>query len=140
MIADQALKDFARKLVELSLGNDGRLSDERVQGVLQVLRERPPSNLKPTFHFLHIKVLKLYLYYVKQEIRNSEAVVEHAGRISSEIFESIEQMLSTRYGRVITSQRRENPNLIAGIRVSIADDVFESSIAGNLTGLSGKAE
>ena len=118
MIADQALKDFARKLVELSLGNDGRLSDERVQGVLQVLRERPPSNLKPTFHFLHIKVLKLYLYYV----------------------ESIEQMLSTRYGRVITSQRRENPNLIAGIRVSIADDVFESSIAGNLTGLSGKAE
>ena len=87
-----------------------------------------------------VNFLKLYLYYVKQEIRNSEAVVEHAGRISSEIFESIEQMLSTRYGRVITSQRRENPNLIAGIRVSIADDVFESSIAGNLTGLSGKAE
>ena len=132
MIADQALKDLARKLVGLSLGEDGRLSEERVQGVLQALRERPPSHLK--------QVLKLYLHYVKQEIRKSEAIVEYAGSIGPETLESIENMLSARYGRVITSRGRENPDLIAGVRVSIADDVFESSIAGNLEGLSGRAE
>ncbi len=132
MLADKTEKDFARRLVGLSLGEDGRLSEERVQGVLQALRGKPPSQLK--------QVLKLYLHYVKQEIRKSEAVVEYAGGIGADTLESIENMLSARYGRVITSQSRENSDLIAGIRFTIADDVFESSIAGNLEGLSGRAD
>ena len=124
MLAEKSHKDYARKLVSLSLDEAGRISDERVNAILQVLKEKPPRQLK--------LILKIYLYYIKQEIRRSEAVLEYAGEIQPAAVEAIERDLSSRYHRSVSSVTRENPDLIAGLRVTIGDDVYDASVAGHL--------
>ena len=53
--ADKGLKDFARKLVGLSVDEEGSVTNERVGGVLQALAVRPHRHLRT--------LLKLYLLY-----------------------------------------------------------------------------
>ena len=122
--ADKSLKDFARKLVQLSLDDERRPSPERVGAGLQALTAKPPRQLKT--------LLKLYLYYIKREIRNSEAVIEYSGAVGEGVIREIEALFSARYGRSVTAVGRENPELIAGVRVSVGDDVYDASIEGQL--------
>ncbi len=123
---DKSNKDFAKKLVQLSL-EDGMVSAEKVTAVLATLAENPPRRFKP--------ILKQYLRLAKQEIRKSEAVVEHSGELGEETLRDLKDRLSTRYNRTINVTARENPDLIAGVRVSIADDVYDISLAGQLDNL-----
>ncbi|MEN9813357.1 MAG: hypothetical protein RL479_2043, partial [Verrucomicrobiota bacterium] len=43
--------------------------------------------------------------------------------------------MSRRYGRSITGTARRNDALLAGLRVRVGDDVYESSVAGQLAQL-----
>ncbi len=126
--ADKGLKDFARRLVGLSLDQNRVVTSERVEGVLQALAARPRRNLKT--------ILKLYLLYIRYELRKSEAVVEHAGVISGDSLRRIEEMLTKRYDRAITATARENRDLIAGMRISVGDDVYDATVLGQLEAFS----
>jgi len=120
-----ALKEKARKLVALSLDESGQVSAERVEAVLQALRERRPP--------AHLPLLRLYLRAIEREERKSRAYVAYAGEPSQEALERIRSELSARYGRGIDVQASENRELIAGLRVRIADDVYDASVAGRLS-------
>ena len=122
--ADKALKDFAKRLTQISLDESGQVSEEKVGAVLEALRTKPPHKLKT--------MLKLYLYYIQREIRKSEAVVEHAGAVDPETLDDLQRYFSEHYGRAVTVRTQPSPDLIAGIRASIGDDVYDSSIIGNL--------
>ncbi len=127
MNSDKKEKDFARKLVALSVV-DGQLSQERVAAVLESLSTRPPRPLR--------RLLKLYRRGLFLELRRSQAVVEHAGELNSAVFADLERTFSEQYGRRITVESRSRPDLIAGIRVRVGDDVYDSSISGRLAALS----
>ena len=124
---DKQLVQYAKKLVQISL-EEGRVSDERVNAILQTFAAKPPRRLKT--------ILKFYLYYLKRELRKSQAVIEYAGGITQDRIEAIEKNLSARYGRPITATLSENPELVAGLRVSVADDVYDATVTGNLNNLS----
>jgi F0F1-type ATP synthase delta subunit len=47
----------------------------------------------------------------------------------------IVNQLSAKYGRSITSVLREDPSLIAGLRVVVDCDVYDASIASSLASL-----
>lgn len=126
MDKDSTLKKFAKKLAELSL-EDGLVSAEKVDAVLQTLRQHPPRKPKA--------VLKHYLYYIKQAANRSRAVVEYAGAIDDASIAAIESHLSHNYNRTITTTTVENADLIAGFRISIGDDIFDASVAGRLNNL-----
>ena len=126
MDKESTLKKFAKKLADLSL-EDGLVSAEKVQAVLATLRKHPPRKPKT--------VLKHYLYYIKQEINRSRAVIEYAGQIDEAGIAAIENYLSKNYNRTITTTTVENENLIAGFRISIGDDIFDASVAGRLNNL-----
>ena len=130
MRPDTTPREFARRLVSLSLDETGQVSEERVGAILESLRGRPSRTLKP--------LLKNYLRFIVREIRKSEAVVEHAGEIGATEVREIERALSRRYGRTITSVLRATPGLIAGVRVSVADDIFDASVAGHLDRLANR--
>ena len=130
MRTDRTTKEFARKLASLSLDETGQVSEERVGAILELLRAKSPRNLK--------QLLKNYLRYIAGEIRKGQAVVEYAGEVGSAETREIERSLSRRYGRTITSVLRENPELIAGVRVSVADDIFDSTVAGHLERLANR--
>ncbi|MGF1448923.1 MAG: F0F1 ATP synthase subunit delta [Opitutales bacterium] len=115
---------FARKLVQLSLDETGRLSSERVGLVLEALRKSPPAGLRP--------LLKQYLRLSERERRKYTARIECAGSLEASMQSDLREFLETHYGRSIDFEIQENTALIAGLRVRIADDVWERSVAATL--------
>jgi F-type H+-transporting ATPase subunit delta len=124
------VQQLARQLFKLSVV-DGTLSAERVSGVLQyVEKHRPPHTLA---------VLKSYQRLVLAEIARSQAVVEHAGSVSESVLAAIAAAMSRKYGRPVKSVAKRNDALLAGLRVRVGDDVYESSVAGQLGTLASAA-
>ncbi len=127
MVAPKQVRQTARILLKVSL-EDGAVIEERVAGVLAWFEKTQPSQ--------GLAILREYHRLVLAEINKSSARIEHAGSLPAEAVTAIAACLSKRYSRPVTASARENPVLIAGLRVSIGDDVFESSIAGQLETLS----
>jgi F-type H+-transporting ATPase subunit delta len=120
------IQQLARQLFKLSVEN-GALSPQRVAGVLEyVEKHRPPHS---------IGVLKAYQRLVTAEIARSRAVVEHAGTINPAVLDQIAASMTQRYSRAISSIAQRNDSLLAGLRVRVGDDVYESSVAGHLATL-----
>ncbi len=126
MKQDQQIKKFAKQLLQVSL-EGGVVSGERIDGVLKSLAKNPPRH--------HIATLKAYLKLVEREVAKGTAMVSHAGELSSEVIAGIVNQLSAKYGRTITAILREDPSLIAGLRVVVGCDVYDASIASSLASL-----
>ncbi len=120
------LRAFIKQLVQLSLV-DGLVSAEQVAGVLAYLEKNPPA--RPQV------VLQAYHKAIAAELAKGEARVEHAGPVGPEALTAIAAALGKRYGRPVTSVAIPNPALLAGMRVRIGDDIYESSVAGQLAAL-----
>ena len=106
---------------------DGVLSADRVSGVLAYVDKHQPAN--------PVMVLKAYARYVAAELAKGEAVVEHAGAINEATLAAIAAAMTKKYGRPVTASAKPNAALLAGLRVSVGDDTYESSIAGQLAAL-----
>ncbi|PTY05222.1 hypothetical protein DB347_17285 [Opitutaceae bacterium EW11] len=126
MSSQKQIQHLARQLFRLSLA-DGRLSDERVAGVLEYVEKTKPAHATA--------VLKAFHRLVAAEVARGQAVVEHAGPVSAETLQSIASSLTKRYGRPIAAASRPNPALLAGLRVRVGDDIYESSVSGQLSQL-----
>jgi len=130
MRASQQSRQFARHLFRLSLAG-GVVSTERVAAVLAHLQAHPPRQA--------LAVLKAYHGLVAAQLARNRALVEHAGAIDDTILRTIADALAHRYQRPIAAAAQPNPALIAGLRIRVGDDVYESSIAGQLAALAGSA-
>lgn len=124
------VRAYVKQLVQLSLV-DGLVNAERVAGVLAYLEKNPPARPQA--------VLLAYHKLVAAELAKGEARVEHAGPVAPAALDGIAAALGKRYGRPVTATATPNPKLLAGLRVRIGDDVFESSVAGQLAALSAAA-
>ena len=120
------IKQLARQFFKLSLV-DGTLSPERVGGVLEYIEKHRPAHT--------VAVLKAYQRLVAAEVARGQAVVEHAGPVNDSVLHSIAAAMSRKYGRSVTSIGKQNNQLLAGLRVRVGDDVYESSVAGQLATL-----
>jgi len=124
MAANKKAQQLARQLFKLSVV-DGRISADRVTGVLGYIEKTQPAH--------QLTVLKSYRRLVATELAKSLAVVEHAGAVSDSILQAIAASMTRKYGRAISVSERTNPKLLAGLRVRVGDDVYESSVAGQLS-------
>lgn len=124
--AHKQIQELARQFYKLSFA-DGALSAERVSGVLAYIEKHRPAHATA--------VLKAYHRLVAAEVARGRAVVEHAGPVNPATIDAIAAALSKKYGRNVTAVVRPNDALLAGLRVRIGDDVYESSIAGQLSAL-----
>jgi F-type H+-transporting ATPase subunit delta len=126
MTVQKQTKQLARQLFKMSFA-DGRLSAERVTGVLGYIEKVKPTN--------PLGLLRVYHRLVATELAKGHAVVEHAGAISDGMLQTIATDLGRRYGRPVTATGKPNPSLLAGLRVRIGDDVYESSVSSQLSAL-----
>lgn len=124
----KAALQFARQLFKLSVV-DGIVSPEKVGGVLEYVEKHRPAN--------PVMVLRAYHRLIATELARSGAIVEHAGAISDSVLSGIAKALTLKYGRPVTATGRANPALLAGLRVHLGDDIYESSVAGQLATLAG---
>lgn len=118
MAAEKQTRELAKKLASISL-EDGQVSAKRVGEVLKALGDNPPRNYK--------SLLALYKKYVEWEIAKYTAQVEHAGPISDTTLSTIQDFLSKDTGLKVQVNSTENNELLAGIRVTLGDDVYEDS-------------
>lgn len=118
---------LARQLFNMSVVDDV-VSAEHVEGVLAYLKKHTPAN--------PLQVLQAYKTLIARELAKSHAVVEHAGPVADGVLRSIEGAFTQKYKRQVTASARHNAGLIAGLRMRIGDDVYESSVAGQLEQLS----
>ena len=117
---------FARSLFKLSLV-DGVVSAERVSGVLEYIEKHQPAH--PEME------LKASARFIAAELAKGEAVVEHAGAITPAALAALAAAMTKTYGRPVTATAKPNAALLAGLRVHVGDDVYESSVAGQLATL-----
>lgn len=127
MAAKKQLKEFAKKLVAMSLDSESQADADRVSAVLVALGQNPPSDYK--------QLLKQYAKYLEIEIGRGTALIEYAGPLPAGQVAAIEQKFTQEYNRKVVSTTRENPNLIAGVRVTVGDDVYDASVATRLAQL-----
>ncbi len=124
--AKKQIQQLARQFFQLSLV-EGKLSAERVAGVLEYVEKHRPANA--------LAVLKAYRRLVAAEFARGQAVIEHAGAISDATLAAIGAAMTKKYHRPVATVARPNPRLLAGMRVRVGDDVYESSVAGQLATL-----
>jgi len=121
--ARKQVQQLARQLLRLSMV-DGEVSAEHVAGVLAYVEKNRPAQ--------PVAVLRAYQRLVAADVARGRAVVDHAGPLGAGVLDSISAAMTRRYGRRITGSARRNDALIAGVRVRVGDDVYESSVAGQL--------
>ena len=127
MRGDKKTKLLAKQLFKLSLVN-GQVSAEQVAGVLGYIEKSAPRH--------PLALLKLYRQAIVTEVAKSRAIVEHAGFISDAALKLVESAMSRKYQRAVTATAQPNPTLLAGLRVRVGSDVYESTVAGQLAALS----
>ena len=120
------VQQLARQFFKLSVVN-GALSTDRVTGVLEYIEKHRPAHT--------MAVLKAYHRLVAAEFARGQAVVEHAGSINDATLASIAAAMTKKYSRPVTAVARKNDALLAGLRVRVGDDTYESSVAGQLATL-----
>jgi len=123
MRGNKKIRQVAKTLLQISLKEE-EVSSERVSAVLQAVSARPPRNYKA--------VLREYLRLVRRQVERSQARVEYAGALPSDLVNSIEASLSAHYGRPITAVLVENKALVAGWRIRVGSDVYDASILNRL--------
>jgi F-type H+-transporting ATPase subunit delta len=127
MRADKKTKALAKQLFKLSVVN-GAVSPEQVAGVLGYIEKVAPRN--------SLGLLKLYRSAIVTELAKSHARVEHAGPLSDSALSLIASAMTKKYARPVTATAQANPKLLAGLRVRIGSDVYESTVSGQLATLS----
>jgi len=127
MAADKKTKLLAKQLFKLSVV-DGTVSPERVTGVLGWVEKHSPRH--------PLSLLKLYYRYVSTELAKSRALVEHCGPVTDATLAAIAAAMTKKYGRSVAATARPEPALLAGLRVRVGCDVYESSVANQLATLS----
>jgi F-type H+-transporting ATPase subunit delta len=124
--ANKQIQQLARQFFKLSFAN-GAISAAQVGGVLEYIEKHRPAH--------SMAVLKAYQRLIAAEVARGQAVVEHAGPIDSAALNAIASALAKKYGRPVTAVEKRNDALLAGVRVRIGDDLYESSVAGQLAAL-----
>ncbi|HEY0864070.1 MAG TPA: F0F1 ATP synthase subunit delta [Lacunisphaera sp.] len=127
MRADKKTKALAKQLFKLSVVN-GTVSPDQVAGVLGWVEKTSPRHV--------LTLLKLYHGYIATELAKSQAIVEHAGPVTDGTLKLIEGAMTQKYRRTVTATARPNPALLAGLRIRVGSDLYESSVAGQLAALS----
>lgn len=119
----QPAKIFAKKLLAISLENN-RVSEEKVTAVLQTLRSNPPRRYK--------EILEIYLLKIVAELRKENATIEHSGTLPVTALNDIKDNLTKYYNRDIKVTTLNVPELLAGVRIRVADDVWDTSVLSRL--------
>jgi F-type H+-transporting ATPase subunit delta len=124
------IQQFARNLYGLSVVN-GLLAGERVTAVLEYVEKHRPAQ--------SMAILKAYHRLVAAEVARGLAMVEHAGPVGETVLQEIARSMTKRYGRPVTALPQRNDALLAGLRVRVADDLYEYSVASQLAALANTA-
>lgn len=127
MLKEANSLSIAKRLVEISLNEEGRVDPDKINFILAELRNKPMS--------LSLPVLRNFLSLIKTKINSYEGYLEKTDPSSDSSSNLISENISQAHGKRIDFVIEENNSLIAGFRLRIGDDVYEDSIASRIARL-----
>jgi len=119
-------KRTAKVLFRLCLKNGG-LDEVRAREAIKFILQRKRRG--------YVSVLNEFKRLVKLETARHTAKVESAISLGSDLEARLRKNLERTYGVGVSTEFVENPQLIAGLRIRIANDVYDSSVKSKLTEL-----
>ena len=120
-------KKVAKKLLSLSLDEEGRVDEAKVRSILDSLREDPPSN--------HRALLKEYQSETRRYLPTVQCGLEVPEAIQGEVSQILTGKVNATQGNNFSIDSSQNPRLIAGYKLRVGDDVYEDSIDQRLENL-----
>ncbi len=128
MKSQKELQKKAKRLLALSLDASGVPSLERVRAVLQsLLAVYSPLEAK--------RLIKHYRRFLLREFYKTHGLLEYAGELPSHIIEAYQSHLQSTHQRSIILRAKQCDELIAGLRLTLGDYVWESSLSSRLYSL-----
>ena len=127
MSKDSKALKIAKGLILLSLNNDGKADQQRVEEVISELRKEGVSKSLP--------ILKHYLTLMKRKINSYQGVLETSTNENSTLSKILSEKLLTAMGNKIDLVQEKNEPLIAGFKLRIGDDVYEDSLSSRISRL-----
>src|SRR5258708_23047041 len=127
MIAKRKLQQLADKAVKASF-DKGSIDEKKAKDFISVLKNLPKSEA--------IFVLQAFIKGIKRQIEDATLVVESASDLSKEELRQIQKEFMKNHFiadiRVVL-----NPRLLGGLRIKIADFVYDYSLENKVQQLKG---
>ncbi|MDR1457957.1 MAG: F0F1 ATP synthase subunit delta [Puniceicoccales bacterium] len=114
-----------KNLVALSFGDDSKVSFQRARAVVIVLSEFSDKKI----------ALTRYFKLLGKAIRDNTLVVEYAGVLDEKEMNSLKCAIEAIKNRRVDLLAKENPQLVAGIKISIGDEIYDNSVIARLNSL-----
>ena len=105
----------------------GKLDENRVRSVVSLITDKKPRG--------YIAILENFTRLLRGETQRQSAIVESATPLSSDMRFQLNAGLTKKYGREMTLQFHEKPELLGGIRVKVGSDVWDGTVKARLENL-----
>lgn len=116
----------ARELFRLACAG-GSFSEDTARQIAAALCEKRPRGAYAT--------LKEFTRLVRLEREKHRARVDSATTLTPAERGALEETLRARFGTDLTVEFREDPSLIAGLRIQVGSDVWDGSVRSRLESL-----
>ncbi|MDR0351238.1 MAG: F0F1 ATP synthase subunit delta [Puniceicoccales bacterium] len=114
-----------KNLVALSFDSDSKVSFQKTRAVVTVLSE-----------FVDGKVALIkYFKLLRKAIQDNTLVIEYAGSLDEKEINSLKNIIEAIKNHKVDLVAKENSQLIAGVKISIGDEVYDASIKTRLNSL-----
>lgn len=123
MNSKRATQKEAKKLVQISLNGDGSVNDKKVRQVIIYLKAQPAAQ--------RLALFKAYKRMLDNYIAMHSATIEIADALQRPLIKDIAKGIKQKYGLAVTVVIKENRSLMAGVKVTVGDTSFDTSIMGN---------
>lgn len=127
MSKDSKALKIAKGLLLLSLNDEGKADQQRVEEVISELRKEGVSKSLP--------ILQHYLILMKRKINSYQGVLETSTNENSTLSKIFSEKLPKAMGNKIDLVQKRNEPLIAGFKLRIGDDVYEDSLSSRISRL-----
>jgi F-type H+-transporting ATPase subunit delta len=106
---------------------DGKLDETRLRSVVKLVSEKKPRG--------YLAILGNFARLLRADVERQSAIVESASELSPDMRYQLNAGLAKKYGRELTLQFHENPELLGGIRDKVGSDVWDGSVKARLENL-----
>jgi F0F1-type ATP synthase delta subunit len=125
-MTEKKIEAFAKGLLKKSLSED-KVDPQKVEQVIVALKKLKPTNL--------LEIYRAYLNMLELRIEYHTAYIETPFKPEARWAAEVEKEIMDRFDQVHYVQFIVNEGLIAGLKVQIADMVYENSFKNQLEGL-----
>jgi len=113
----------ARRILRMCMAG-GRLDETKLRAAIRLLAERKPRGYRA--------ILAALKRLVRLEQERRRALVESAVELDESTRSRIASELAAKYGGDLDISFQTNPDLVAGLRIRVGNDVWDASVNGRL--------